>query len=385
MIYKIRMTKNILFDFALIILVLYNLIFVTSCVATLYIIPEYGYRIINIVCLSLLFCKIVSTRFTKAEILKVAILLFIGLIVSIRTHDDSTFLFVMFCAAAKNIDYQKTLRRLFPIILISVSLIICMSLIGVIDNKTEVGFSIWEKRTYWGFRHPNYCGTYFLDLILLLFVCVSGKLHKRDICFIGLIFLLDFIGPKTKTTIIIILILLLLYWIGRCAKKFSNKNFLSKAKWLPIIVFIIMIISIYQYENGSKIMLFFNDVFSGRISQMSYYFNKYGITFWGQELENISYREVTNASFVHTLDNGFLYLLLGKGILFFCVYLYLLINSIKQFIKKRMYDLVVVLVMIIIWGFMETYLYRVEMAPIIILLSSGLYTNSRFNKDRRNL
>lgn len=359
-----------LFDLSLIIYVLYNVIFVMSYISEVITIPESSGKLISILCIILVLYKLIIQKYTRKELIVAFVLLIVGVIVTYKTRDDSILVFCVYCVASKNIDLLITFKKLFKLMFFTLLVIICLAIIGFIPNIREYSDLIWYNRIYCGFKHPNFCGAILLDLFLLRFISSKGVVVRKDIYIYIILFLINIAGPKTKTCIILMIFVFIFIIIDKLFSKRCMKFLIKSIKLLPVVVVIVIgyVLNIGEMSIVSRYASLYD-----RFEQMLYYFNKYGITLWGQILENVSYKDVTSANMVHTLDNGFMYLLLGEGLVFFTIYILILIKCIKNSLLKKNYYLTFTYALIIVWGMLETYIYRINIAPIILILFIPLY------------
>lgn len=365
------------FDCALVIYVVYTILFDCSYIGTLAGVLEVYHRIVWCFCILLLVYVVVNEQYTRNELIKIIFLILIGMIVTIVTQDESTIMFSLFCSASKNIDFSITFKKIYKYLLLSIVLIIVLAICGIITNSVTFGSSIWDRRKSLGFKHPNYCGTLLIDLCLLRFIVKKGILNKKDIIFIVIVTAVNLLGPKTKTCLILVIFILVFVFISNFLKEGVMDKIMKIAKYIPILGIILTFLILYIFLKKEKLnMIDYNSLYD-RIIQMAYYFQKYKITAFGQVIETISYRQVTDSSMVHTLDNGFMYLIIGKGVVFFLLYIYLNVKSIIYSIKEKKYYLTLSCILMVIWGLVETNILRVSMVPIIIVYSFALFCDKK--------
>lgn len=316
---------------------------------------------------------IIMSKFAKQELLKICCLLLLGAITTLCIQSESVLMLFVFCIAAKDIDLHTTFTRLLKILVCGTILIILMALTGVIENKAYHGTFIWDNRVYLGFKHPNHAGAIFLNIILLLIMLKHGELCKIDIAFVVLIEIINYLGPKSKTSLILgVVAVIVVVWIN----KFNNrlqKIIVSKIKYLPMILGIFSILLVYGFYSNKVLAIIFNTLFSTRVEQMSYYWNMYDVTLFGQVLENVSSSNANTLLQMRGLDNGYLYMMLGQGVVFTVLFVYLSIRSIRLFYIEKNYVCITLLSIVFLWGMMETTMFKIEMNCMLLLLSQGIY------------
>lgn len=374
--------KSNLYYIIISLFVIYNMIFVLSTIGDKIVLSaNFRTVLISILIFGLLII-IFNTRYTIKEFVRICILLLTSLFVTLFTYDDTILLFCLFCVAIKDISMEDVFRKTFFVELILTIVIIFLALVGEIDNKFTVGFSIWDYRIYLGYKHPNFCGTIFVNLILLLYIIREGNFKFREYIFSVVLMIIDFVGPKSKTMLIITSALIGITLIQKFVPTKMYKKLIELSKYLPLVVMAATLVMVLNYHHNEDVFVSLNDFLSTRLEQTSYYFNKYDITLFGQPIEQVTYLQVFRAEDVHTLDNGYMYLLLGKGLLFTVMYICMAVMCIKRLMRQKMNYLVIVMSLILLWGFMETYMFRIEMCIPSLLFGIALFNNVFGNQDK---
>lgn len=295
-----------------------------------------------------------NTIYDLCKIIVFSILFYISLINSQSTFLEPIFWFI---CTSKNCDMKKILKTIFWAQLLSMTLVLILSLIGFIPIESVLEREDGTKRYSIGFIHPNIFATMSLQL-MMLYVVLKEKKLKYINCILGMAILVIInivTDSKTITYLGIILWLSVIYYV------FVNKNYRSGTKILYLIgkyskylVFLISLVCIYlaicEGDNGA---------FNSRLIQASTYFQYYGITLFGQPLVGYS-NDLENLvkTGLYTLDMGYIYLLLGFGIVIFILFIYSYIIMCKYYAHEKKYLYVLVLGVYIIMGFSETYLIR---------------------------
>lgn len=372
---KSKLRQN-LFDFIFVFWVVYYLLFNLSTFGKLF-----GDTSMLNVCVTAIvfagtFVVQLLSKFRKRDFIITILLIFLGVINSFCTKDKTGLMPFLFWSAARSVDITITTKKVFRATVVSCIFVILLSLSGLIQNKTSAGYLLWDNRIYLGFSHPNFCGAIFLDLILLLIFNRKGNLRFPDYLFILCIELLNLYGPKSKTSLILGAIAAFFVLFINKASNGMIKWILSKAKYLPIFLAGLSVLVVYLYYMNTTWAALLNTFLSTRIEQMEYFWSHYKITLFGQVLENVSSSQASTLQQMRGLDNGYLYMLLGKGIVFTLIFVVMSIKSIIHYIKSKEYSSVMVLTVMLIWGLMETTLFRFEMNYLLLLLSKGIFASS---------
>ena len=329
-----------------------------------------------IVCIGCAFI-IVNSKFSKKELLIIMILFFVGILTALCTRSEAVVIMFLFFVATKYVDCEKTFRILFKAMLVSFILIIMLSLIGAIQNKGSYGNSIWDKRFYLGFKHPNYCGVILLNLILIRLINTKAKFRASDYLFSACLEIINLLGPKSKTNLLLGAIVI----VGVFVFNFFNckwlKTIILKIRYMPLLLTGFSIFAVYGYNTNKSWGHILNSFFSTRIEQMAFFWNNYNISLFGQVLENVSSAQSSTLMPMRALDNGYLYMLLGQGLLFTLTFWGIYVRSIKCFIMQKRYDKLMVLIIVLLQAMTEALLFRIEMNVVLLILAAGLYCESR--------
>ncbi len=362
-----------LFDFVFAFWVIYYLLFKLSTFKNLFTDTIWiDWSVTSTVMVGLVIV-IFLTNLRKREFVIVILLILLGVLNAYYMKDYTEPMLFMFLCAAKSIDVNVTAKKIYRILSSTFVLVVVFAFLGLIQNKASTGPEIWDNRIYLGFIHPNNCGAILLNLMLLKIYIVGDDIKLRDTLTLICFELVNFVGPKSKTSLILGAFVLV---SGLVLNKLSNrviKIFLDKLKYLPFILAGLSVVLVYLYYNNVAASLSLNFLLSTRVEQMAYFWSHYSITMFGQVLENISSSQRNTLLRLRGLDNGYLYMLIGKGIVFTIVFITLAIRSSIYFFRTRDKNGALSLVIILIWGLTETTMFRIEMNYLLLLLSKGIF------------
>jgi hypothetical protein len=129
--------------------------------------------------------------------------------------------------------------------------------------------------------------------------------------------------------------------------------------------------------------LSFSGTLGSRASQSALYFERYGITVFGSQLKINSGTTGWSAyTSLYTLDNSYLYLLLGYGLVFFVLYILGEIILFRKCAKSKNFMMMTVLALYAMYGLMETVLIRIDCNFTLIFLTYVLWRPINKNKLR---
>lgn len=276
-------------------------------------------------------------------------------------HSNSNFLtpVLIFIAFSKDIKCEDVVKTIFMALIFSVIPVILLSFLGIIDNTIIYKSHSGEIAYSLGFYHPNTTGAIIFEIVMLYLYLNYNKINLKKILLIMCIVIFSYYYTKSRTSALLIAFALMSLTIYKYLKKtISEKNainlFSSITKYVFITITSVCLIISMTFEV-SKVA----NLFTGRLGQMIYYYKYYGLTLWGQKLlgylNNIDQLIKTK---LYILDNGYMYLLLGFGIVMFTLFILYELKMIT-FAKKNMnFMLLIILLSYIIYGFSETVLIR---------------------------
>lgn len=324
--------------------------------------------LVTYLALSFFLVKIfLKTKYNSLEMCKMFIVLLCGFLGYYFSKDMRTFWFSIVLISCKDINFNKTVKYTFFTMLLSCFLFLILYFMHIIP-ETLVSSSRGMRHSF-GLGHPNMCSAYYTMLTVLY---VYLNYHKITYKFLIIDFVFGlFLYYFTESTTGMVTLLSVLFIILIINKK------IDKPKALNIIFFTIVL----GIACFTVIPIIYNDLFSifdrlltGRFSQANYYFQKYGIHLFGDNMnEDLTYEYTT-----HILDIGYTKMLLNNGVIYYlfvvCSYIYLLKDTI-QFKKYSTFILI---------SFFLIYMYTENVSTYIFMnVSMLLFSDFIFNDERK--
>lgn len=279
----------------------------------------------------------------------------------------------------KKVNIKKFVKYLFFSNLIGTLTIIILSYSGVINDLILYRGAM--ARHSMGFNHPNAFGARILQLASMYLFLKKDTIKKKD-CILTLVLAMIILSVADSLTSFFLMIILSfgVFFISILnkrnikLKKIFERIFLKFGKvfWIiPIIAVSVTVLSL----NVSK---YFGGNLLSRILQARYYFDYYGLSFFGTQLETNNTIENFNLQFskLYTLDNGYIYLLLGYGVISFSLFVVGNVFLSKKLFAKKDYVSALVIVIYSIYGLFETMMIRYTYNFSLLLLAELLWNNS---------
>ncbi len=327
-------------------------------------------------------CIKVIIQFEKKDFI-ILFLIFLTILMSLFNEGGWIAEGIWIICGTKKTNIRKIIQYIFIAHLTGFTVIISFNLIGIIQDYTIMRGN--TLRHSLGFNHPNALGARIFQLLLMYSYLLKGK---KLLAQLTIITIAVFITYKL-TGSITVLSLMILFALMTCLFTMLNKNrhltkkiinfLISKTKWLFLLFPVIATYAIIYFD-------FFESYFKGnllaRILQTKYYFVHYGISLFGKQLEinnSIDNYEL-QISNLYTLDNGYMYLLLGYGISSFLIFVignFLL--SRKLLLIKNYYALLII-VLYALYGFTETMMIRFTYNFSIIFFAYLLWKTKDYRR-----
>lgn len=238
------------------------------------------------------------------------------------------------------------------------SLLLFLVIVGshfVFGFNNQFDTSIWRidsvvNRSSIGFQQPNQAMISWFGVFLGFILNVN---FRKKIAYF-LIFLstcMVYLQTKSRTGFIILIIILFFMFIFK--SKLNNEVPVLLKYLLVLLPIVLFCVSIWLVTQSNNLRL--NSLLSGRPALYKQFFDSIGITVWG----NSSIED-------QMLDNSYLSILLGKGIIFTIFYLITLIYLIFS-TKKLSFKNFIVLSLFFVYGVTETLLFRFDLLLPIIM------------------
>lgn len=322
---------------------------------------KYGRYLVYGIFLLLLSISIVRKGYQKKEFWALLIIGAITAISVINSGEVVAISMVLFCAASKTASQKKIVGCFFFTHLAVVALTVLLSFSGVIPENITYRGSI--VRYTFGFSHANALGVEMLVLILGYFFLRWKRIKLWEIILWAFLSVFFFIATNCRAVGGIILLFLICVI---CVKYIRIARIMQVLYWIGnAMLTVVVLLSFYFtvfFKPGNPIIDKANELLSYRGSWMSEAYHKFGISLFGHDVE------------VGTIDNAYARLLLMNGAVFFVLFVIILFWCLSVFYKKN--DMIGLLCMMemILLGFCENALFRMEYNfPLILALNHVLH------------
>lgn len=304
------------------------------------------------------------------------LVLVLGIVVSLGiflvTRERLPLILLILLWAASFYDFKQLLR----IYVGATGTLMLVSFIASHYNLiTEITTDRLEVTRYsMGYVYPLELVAHYL-FIGLSIIYISGKAIKyTDLLLLNIFNFLLYIISDSRTSFLLLIVVSVATLI---LTKFKLDKLLRKVPsmiyylFLGVCSFVLMFLSFF-FIDGPEWVARLNQTLSGRIELITYAFDKYEFTLFGQKIEWVGLGTVTNMNGIwekyNFVDNAYAKMLLDYGILFFILILIGYAVIYKTANEQKDYILIIIISVILVLSIMEPRLVSIEMNPFVLLL-----------------
>lgn len=334
--------------------------------------------------MGLFFCAICLSKW-PIKVLFPLVVVMIIVLVCWQTIEKNILLLYFFMIFAS---YKKSFKKIQKIIayytIVFSFLVVFCSLIGVVPNDVYVhGADVAYSMGFFYYSSLSY--NIFFSTVLLL--GLNRKCNKRGQRYVNVfIFLLVNYSiykiTTTRLTLTVTLITAFLYLYIYRHKEFVPKRRIMVLAWLafPISAFINYLVAVY-YTPANKLMLMMNTALRSRLVLAQQGIEKYGVTLFGSQLENIN-GIINGYQIYFYIDNGYINTLLSYGIILFAIVIIAYSSVTIYAIRNNEKTLLLLCAVTCLFCYVNNVLMSFALNPVL-LMAPNIATNLVENKQRR--
>lgn len=348
------------------------------------------YRYYSLVVFAFMYSKMAFDFFKNVPKYKIRLIILLVLLIISCLNTNSDFLYpaMIFLLASKNINIKHVLKKILDFQILAVFITITLYLVKILNDVT-VYRAFGQARSSLGFEHPNTLGNILLQICLITFYVYSKNNRVRTYLTCVFSLLICFFVANSRTAAYIILIILICEFIESLFNNIRSNKIIRLIKSLftnnSSVIFIALIVLSVLSASGIIRIGISDQTFQARFILMRNYFNAYKLNLFGRNLyignsdqSMMAYYDQARWD-LRTLDNSYIYLLLGFGVVITVCFFVLFILRLKMAAKAKDYILIIVFLMYAIDGFLETTLIRTCFNYFILT-----FTDVIWNKKLKN-
>ncbi|MDT2565989.1 hypothetical protein [Enterococcus avium] len=325
--------------------------------------------------------KVLTDEISLVAFIKISFLALLSFLTF--SYNDSNFLiaFAWFIVGAKGINYKFAVRAIFLSQFLSVIILFGLSKTGYIENAIFFRKDLDNNviRYSYGFDHPNTLAARIFQIFCSWLFLRKEKLKLAD-CFLGFVLAFgSFRFTNSRTVYYLLLLLSFLILLNLLYKKLpiNLDQMIKKLSRLLYLVPLFIIVIVLNFDRiFSYIRSFATGTILSRVQLIKSYLDFYGVSLFGKPIISTYSDNIIDYNF-YALDNSYVYLLIGFGIIFATIFLVAYFIKIKQFWKNGEYVITIIMIMYLLYGFFETTLIKFTFNFTLIFLADFLWKNSK--------
>lgn len=304
--------------------------------------------------------KLINTKYEKNEKIFIIISLILGAITFCVTTKPTFLITVLTIIGLKNIDVKKMLKAILNIRVITFITITTLAILGFIDKGEMIMWrnNVMDIRFSLGYLHPNSLHLSLFLIIALFILCYYKKLKPKHYGFMIMANIITYGFSVSRTGLITTFLLIILAFITTLKQEKTNKYIINSCNYVYIILLVLSILTSLLFPY-SHIIENLSAILNGRIEYGAKFIQKYGITLFGSNLNNENM----------IIDNSYLYMLIQYGIAGLSYFSFLFWNLIKKIKENIHIEEAIVVIMIFIYMFTESFVANIFMNIILLLVT----------------
>lgn len=300
----------------------------------------------------------------------------ISVITIIISKSKTVAYFDIFVLASKDINFKRilkvTLYTLIGVFIYTVISYFCGLIVDVIVYRGE------EARHSFGWTSPNQLMIVIFEIICIYLYLRKDKLKWFDFVIPLVVLGISYYFTESRMCLLATIILLILYALVRYTnihKLFNKVKVLFYAVPIVLTCLILGLTIAYKYYDLTKV----DQYLTGRLLFGSKAIDDYGIQPFGKEIVFTGQRaegEQPELSYNY-VDSSYLKILINYGPFILIGVLVFLILLTRYAFNKKDYYLLVTILVIELYCFMDSFLFCIEFNPFLLLLWNIIYPLKR--------
>lgn len=230
--------------------------------------------------------SILQKKYPARTLLVFVALCGLGLLTSVRTGNLMIFIAIISCVAICREDLDKTVEFLLFWESLYVLTKACVAFV-----LHAAGFSMMtnvsgEMMYNFGFSHPNIFASVATNLFAMYMWLHFDSMRSRALICLSVVMLVVYIATGSRTALLVTIFLLIGFLLVRNRKKTWGLLQFGTQIAVPFMTAFFGILC-SKYMSGHSLVMFLDKLLSKRIKLGAYYLNRFGVSFWGQDVTNI--------------------------------------------------------------------------------------------------
>lgn len=320
----------------------------------------------------------VCDRVPLKKLAIIAVAIAVLMVSGVRSGDYSIVMIGVFALGMRGIDFKELLKVDIICKCVIIVSIVFLSLVGVLENYVAV-VDGHEKYSY-GFYHPNMFGALLGAIVIEYLYLRFSRFSYADYAFFIAALGISFFVSRTRSMVLLLSVILLFFILIRYFDILNIRN--PAVKYLlmftPVVCLLFTVVVMLYYRTESPAWYALNKAMSGRLYYASYYWQQYGPSLLGQQIELVSSRAAGHRQSL-ILDNCYAKLVIMFGVVPTVILLGALMRQIRNAVEMKDYQLLVIVLYFCLLGLFENYFIRPAYNITLLLL---LYYDNPHAKHR---
>lgn len=243
------------------------------------------------------------------------------------------------------------------------------------------------KNTYqsFGFSHVNRFGGILFVLSLQLWMIY--KTDNKVKCFTALVLISEYL-INCRTSFLLSMILLIMEIVYSYLLRLKNKNIEIYDRVLAFLIFAPVMLSYYFaffYNASNGIERHLNKLLSFRLDLSHQATEQLKLTLFGQQLVFVPSDQISNTSSYFAIDNYYIYILYGFGIIFTLIFLAALIYFTIQIYKEKNSLLLSCLALSSMFCFMENQMLSISLNITVLYFGCVCFKKDIYMENMKTI
>lgn len=261
-----------------------------------------------------IFSKLLNRYFSSKALLVFSGVFLAAVVSTVLTGTWALLLVVVLCIAScgekaeELVDFIMKYEILFTAVNVGIAILL------IPEGYSMVTMNTGAVKYNFGFTHPNVFSAILINITCMWIWLNYDRIRNEHIGITLIAHIIFFRFTDCKTSLIIVILLCAMLFIFRAQRKLDKALTVAAAAAMPVISLAYFTLTAL-YTRQFKLSLLIDDMLTARIRLASYIYEHYGISLFGQNLENITVKwEEPWRLVAHTFDDVYSYLIVNQGV-----------------------------------------------------------------------
>ncbi len=368
-------TKLNIYSIAQLLLILYHIFDLADYVPDVLI--SFFFKFGKIIFLALIISDFILKPFTKKNLCLSLVVILFSIIFTISSGNEEFLLIALAILAARDLNIDKIIARDLIFRMAALTVLFICFIVTATPNAWLV------KRISLGLYHPNTLGGMLMLVGIEMMYLFRKSKNPLPYLFCALLLYFNWNVCKSRTSLGVLAFAMICFILLKLNVNFlKNKvsQFLVRNSY--IIFVLVSVILVILFKNGVPFAIKLNDWFSTRLFLSNNYLELYDINLFGNSIATFADIYIAvDGSIYYTVDMVYIANLLSYGIFGFLFFSSYYNSTFRKLYKDKNYFMILCVLLMFIYGVMETGAFRLCDNPFLIVLALGVFTKSEVEEE----